>query len=180
MRISLLKLIDVSILPSVLVFCLKYLGVVLATYLFNLSWSSSKNDFLPLALVIQSDIENRLLINSFSQIFASIGLVLGLAWLLIAAHNFHETHLPPSLASKLERNGLSFFVVDSFSIFHRSFVWLALLWLIAFLSLFEAYTGEVFLWVSVVLLTIAAALTYVLALDLDKEKTIRAAGDSSD
>lgn len=179
MRISLLKLIDVSILPAILVFCFNYLGVVLSTYLFNLNWSQGQNDFLPLPLVIQSDIENRLLVNSFSQVFMSIGLVLGLAWFLIQAHHFHETHLPPSFASKLERNGLSLLVVDSFTIFHRSFVWLALLWLIAFLSLFEAYMGEVFLWVSVVLLTISAALTYVLARDLLREKTIRAEAEFS-
>ena len=100
----------------------------------------------------------------------SAALIVGASIYLIQAHYFHETHLPPIRAAELERHNLSSLVTNSFDVFHRCLLWLSLLWFISFLSLFEVYQGTILPWVSVVLLTLSATLTYVFALDLDQEK----------
>lgn len=170
MKIHLLKLFDVSILPAILAVCAKLFGVFIASFLFDITWSALGSSFFP--SVRYPDTVTLMYANSFSQICMGLVLVLGSGVILMLAHHFHETHIHPRRAAKLESNGLAFFIVSSFDIYHRALIWLSLLWMVALVSLYEAYLGLEFIWVSIVLLTISATFTFVFAADIDKEGSI--------
>ena|SRR3989338_2393153 len=176
MKISFIKLIDVSILPAILAVCFKFLGFIFAASLFNFEWSFSTSNLAMFPLFANTDPNTRILANTFSQVIMFAFLVVGCAWLLFQAHNLHETHIHPKTAAKLERQGLAVLITNSFNLYHRLVIWISLLWFTAFDTLFESYVGNILMWVSISCITIAFAYTYVLAVDIEKEESALISG----
>lgn len=171
MKVSLLKLIDVSILPAVLMVSSKMLGLLLALRILGITFSTDIQGFIPKLLPAYSSEDSALLSQSLSVLFSGIALGLGCGLLLIQAHFFHETHISPKHSAQLVRKGLAKVVTSSFDVFHRIFIWLALMWLVTFISFYETLTNQVSIWVSLVLLLISWGYTQLLAMDMAKEKT---------
>ncbi|OGY29869.1 MAG: hypothetical protein A3J50_03890 [Candidatus Woykebacteria bacterium RIFCSPHIGHO2_02_FULL_43_16b] len=171
MKVSLLKLIDVSILPAVLAVGVKFLGLMFALKFLNLTFSTRIQGFFPELLVDYSSKESEIISSSVSVLFTGITLGLGCGLLLVQAHFFHETHISPKSATNLARKGLSKIITSSFDVFHRLFIWLSLLWLVTFLSFYQTFHNQVSIWVSLALLFISWGYTQLLALDMAKERT---------
>lgn len=172
MKISLLKLIDVAILPSVLAATFKIFGLIISTHLFG-SELQINTALVPYFVVTYPDTETYILVNTFSHLLLSVALVMGLSWLIVQAYHFHSTHIPPPRSAAIEKLGLSSLVSESFVLYHRTFVWVSLLWLATFISLIEGLSGTMLIWVGVVLFVTSLVLSAALVSDLKREFEIQ-------
>lgn len=170
MKFNLLKLLDVSILPAFLVISAKILGLVIGLKFLGLDATiANPLSKKPLPWL---DLPSLASLNTFTYSFMGLVLVIGTAWLLILAHYFHETHIQPKKAAKIEETGLSFLIINTHSLYHRLTIWLSILWFVSLLCLMESLNGLAYFWMSIVLLTISCVFTYILAEDLEIEKRV--------
>src|SRR3990167_4500687 len=95
MRFSLLKLIDVAILPVILAIVFKLFGLIISPLVYDLNLTISFENILPVFSLSYPNTNVELAVRSFSHVLMSGILAIGLCWLLIQAHYFHSTHISP-------------------------------------------------------------------------------------
>ena len=163
----LLRLIDETIVPAILVIATKVIGMWLVTVLFSIEWQVSLS-----ASTTGIQIANReglLAVNSYSNLLVLVVLMLNLMWVLTKAYHFHETHISPSFTLKLLSLNLTSFISSSSDIYHRALVWLSYLWLVVFLMLLHVILDLAYGWTAAVGVASALFLTWLFINDLERE-----------
>lgn len=163
---TLVKLIDEAIIPAIVVIISKVLGVVFLSYYLNLDWEISKGR------ISYSSPEAFLAVNSYSNLIMFGVIFLGLIWVLMRAHIFHDTHIPPALAAKLFTLNLPFLIGATIEVFHQAVIWVSYAWFTTFLVLIQTYFGLAYPWVAILALVISLNSTWLLVLDVEREITI--------
>lgn len=169
---SLLKLIDEAIIPALIVFGAKLIGLVAANYWYDLSWDmTSRQGFFP--LLSYRSTEAFLLANTFSNGLVLVVILIGFLWVLVRAHTFHGSHISPRLSVALVQKQLTGLVVHSWELYHQAVIWLAYLWLSLILFTIQAIYGVSAWWLSIIGTLLALLFSWLLIMDVEKEISIR-------
>ena len=169
---SLLKLIDEAIIPALLVFGSKLVGLVVANYWYDLSWQApSGHSLFPLMRYGSPEAFN--LANNFSNAVMLAVVFVGFVWVLIRAHTFHESHVSPRLSIKLVNLEMTGLVVNSWEIYHQAVVWLAYVWLTLLLLAGEALLGAGPWWLVLLGGMVAVLFSWLFVVDVEREVEIR-------
>lgn len=164
---SLLKLIDEAIVPCLLVFAAKLLGLVVVNGWLNLSWDPTGASLLP--LFSYRSPEAFLLANSWSNLLVLVVILAGILSVLLRAHVFHTSHISPRLSVSLINKQLTSLAVNSWEVYHQAVVWLAYLWLALVLFALQAMYGVSWWWLDIAGTLLALLLTWLLVVDVERE-----------
>ena len=170
---SLLTLVDEAIIPALIIFGAKLIGLVTANFWFDLSWDVGNNQASFFPLLIYRSEEAFLQANTLSNIFVLGVILIGFLWVLIRAHAFHGSHISPKLSVALVQKQLTGLVIHSWELYHQAVIWLAYLWLGLILFTIQAIYGVSEWWLSVAGLIGALILSWLLIVDVEKEIAIR-------
>lgn len=167
---SLVKLIDEAIVPALLVFAAKLLGLVGVNIWLNLSWDATGSTLLP--LFSYRSPEAFVIANSWSNVVVMVVIVAGLLSVLIRAHVFHTSHISPHLSASLIRHQLTSLATNSWDVYHQAIIWLAYLWLATVLFSVQAMYGVSWWWISVMGTILALGFSWLLIVDVERELEI--------
>jgi hypothetical protein len=169
---SLLKLIDEAIIPALLVFGAKLLGLVLANVVFRLDWTPAPYaSFLP--LMSYDSAASYFLANTLSNVIVLAVILAGFIWVLVRAHSFHSTHISPRLSVSLVSMQMTGLVADSWEIYHQAVIWLSYLWLSLLLFATQAFIGTTPWWLVAGGCLIGALFTWLFVVDVEREVELR-------
>jgi hypothetical protein len=164
---SLIKLIDEAIIPGLLVFAAKLLGLVAVNAWLNLSWDPEFGSLLP--LFSYRSPEAFTIANSWSNVAVLAVIVIGLLTVLIRAHVFHTSHISPWLSVTLIRRQLTALAASSWDVYHQAVIWLAYLWLALLLFSLQAIYGISWWWIDIVGTVMALFGSWMLIVDIEHE-----------
>lgn len=170
---SLLTLVDEAIIPALIIFGAKLIGLVAANFWYDLSWDVGGGQSSLFPLLIYRSEEAFLRANTLSNIFVLGVILLGFLWVLIRAHAFHGSHISPKLSVSLVQKQLTGLVVHSWELYHQAVIWLAYMWLSLILFTIQAIYGVSEWWLSVAGLIVALLFSWLLIVDVEKEISIR-------
>jgi hypothetical protein len=160
---TLIKLIDYSIFPAVLLVGAKIISVVFLLKYFELDYTINSYQ------IILTNTSDFIAINTYSSLFVFIAVLAGLIWVTIKAHLFHDTHINPVLSSRLFNMRMEEIIHDNEVIFSQSFIWLAFSWLSTIMFgvhyLFSLSEG----WLFYLALGVSVVCTALLAMDIERE-----------
>jgi hypothetical protein len=163
----LIKLIDQSIVPAVLLVGVRILSVVLVANYFGINYTLGPEGF------VYPDPASYLTVNSYSVMFMVIVLAVGLFYILLKSLLFHETHIAPHLTAKLFSFRLSSFIQTSYDLYSQGAVWLSYMYLMMFASGIMVFFNLLYAWVFYVSLVLTIISTVLLIFDVENELDLR-------
>lgn len=159
----LVKLIDQSIIPAVLLLTARILSVVFVSKYLNIPFQVGASGFE------YSSQQDYVLVNSYSVFAMVVILALGLFFVLLKSFVFHDSHISPGLTVRLFSLNLSSFIQDSFSIYSQGAIWVSYVYLLMFVSGIMTLFELLYAWVFFVALGAAVISTVLLILDVENE-----------
>jgi len=162
-----LQLINETIIPALLVVTAKLVGIVLTMLLFGISWSVNYDSAIPRITFYSS--EDFITVSSWSSFFVVLVIAVGLLWLLVRAHVFHDTHVTPQLTLRLLNLDLTHFLTTTVEISRQAVIWLSYLWLLIILSVVQAYFGYFYWWMIIFSVLAGILLTWSFIVDIERE-----------
>jgi hypothetical protein len=167
---TLVRLIDESIIPALLLIFTKIGGVLLTARIFDLPFEiSPRGRVVPLPSIVFLDRADYLKANAYSNLVMFAVVSLGFLAVLIRAHHLHSTHIHPHFAARLERLGLSGLIGETADIYHQALVWLLFSWFVVVLMGLNSLSGFAYLPLTVAAFLIALNLTWFLIFDVERE-----------
>lgn len=165
---TLLKLLDESIVPAVVLIAAKVLGLALANYLNSIPYSLQPGGgVLPWTVVYSSTAEAGLA-NTVSNLVMYLVVLAGFSAVLFRAHVLHASHITPKLTARLVRWRLEHFIGQTFDIYHQALVWLSFLWLTTVIIFIYALGGGS-VWLTLLTLLLSFTATYLYVKDIEIE-----------
>lgn len=159
----LIKLIDHSIIPAILLLATRVASIILIGKYFGINVLLTTTGF---KYATRGDY---LMVNSYSTLAMIVVLALGLFYVLVKSLVFHDTHVTPRLTARLFSLRLSSFIQTSFDVYSQGAVWLSYLYLLMFVCGVMALFGLIFPWVFFVSVGLALVATVLLVLDIEGE-----------
>lgn len=146
---SLVKVIDVALLPAALMVVSKLIGIFISAALFEIEIdiSSAAESILSIRPVVESADLSAL--STYSDLIMYLLLASGFTFILVQATHFHDTHINPRLLVKLNKHNLTGLVQSSFKIYHSAAIWSIVLWIATILVLVNAVVGATQWWVGI-------------------------------
>lgn len=173
MSAFILKLLDESIVPVVLIFATKIIGLVLTAKYLGLSLTVSNKAFY------FDHYADLILANNVSNVLTGLVILVGTLVVLSRLYYFHDSHVHPFFLTKLLESDLEFAISTSFDLFHQVAVWLSL----GFFLVASFFVQTIFGLTSPLIffggLFITAFLTVLAVLDFEREAKIEAKGKPS-
>ncbi|MBL8014656.1 MAG: hypothetical protein JNK26_00500 [Candidatus Doudnabacteria bacterium] len=169
MHNSLVKLVDIALIPAAIMVVGKALGLIFTAALFSIPWTVTQitEAFFNIRPVVSST--DILVISTYSDAFMLLCVSIGFSFVLVQATKFHDTHISPRLLVKLSNNNLMGLVKSSFDVYHTASIWLIFSWL-ALLSVgINIAAGKTEIWLGVIGLAVNSVLTAVLLQDVYSE-----------
>lgn len=166
---SLVKLIDIALLPAAVLVVGKVAGLVFAAAIFQLPWTL---DQLPGSLFAVEPIlasEDVITASTYSDLIMFMLIAIGFSAILVQATHFHDTHIKPSMLVRLSNNNLLGLVKSSFDIYHAAAVWLLFLWVTSGVVWINIALTRTEVWVGLVVVVASTILTTLLLQDVYKE-----------
>lgn len=166
---SLIKLIDNSLLPAILIVVGKLLGIYIFSGLFNTQIGLQQNlnslvSFRP--VVIAGDL---LQISTYSDVLMFTLVCVGFSIVIINTVYLHESHVSVSTITKLIELNLLSLVKTSYELYHRGVTWFIFIWLTNLIILFNVGAGKTSAWVLLVSFMFSMILSLILFKDVLKE-----------
>lgn len=163
----LLRLIDEAVLPAVVVLVAKILAVVSLIYFLKLDWQFNTTSLIPEILFESS--ETVTFVNSYSNLFLYLVILLGLGWVLVRAYHLHDTHIAPSFVLQLLSWNLTGLLSSSDEVYHQGFIWFSYLWLVTLLIGLNTFLGLNYLWIFIFAIACSLFASWVLVADVERE-----------
>lgn len=167
---SLIKLIDASLIPAATMICGKVIGLAIVNTIFDLEWGilTDPNNFFSIKIVYATRAD-QITASSYSNLIMFLAVLFGFILILIRALYFSDTKISPQMVARLATRNLLNLVTDSFEIYYKATVWLALLWISLFAVLFNVLIGNSYGWTGVLSVTCAIIATIILLRDVAAE-----------
>ncbi len=167
---SLIKLIDVALIPAAIMICGKVAGLCFANLVFNLNWGilTDPNNFFSVKIVYET-LNQQIIATSYSNLMMYLFVLIGFTFILIRALYFHSSHISPKILAKLATNNLLNLIANSFEIYYQSSVWLIMLWLAFFALFINVLLGNSFVWTCITTFISNIVATTLLLRDVTKE-----------
>lgn len=169
MKRSLLRLIEYSLLPAILLILAKIGGIYFAALLFNIEISTmagAQNTLFFDTLVPPSEIT---VISSYSDLFMYLVIALGMTVVLVQALYLHDSHVTPKTINLLAKNNLLGIIRSSFDLYHSGVMWLVFLWVANILILINTSKGLSDLWTLLVATVFSISYSIIFLKDLFTE-----------
>lgn len=165
---TLVKLIDQTIIPGLILVLGKFLGVILVAKIisakFNLTFG---NFFFPtFSFTKLSDYQ---IVNSYSNLAMFAAVAAGCTFVLIRAHFFHASHITPQLHLRLLKLGLEGLIAETYQLYHQATVWLIFLWLATILILLQAFSQLSNPIIAIIAFLISLNFSWFLIADIEQE-----------
>jgi hypothetical protein len=159
----LVKLIDQSLVPAILLVCLRISSLVFFSYLFNFPFLITMEGF-----VFNSE-EQFALLNSYSVLTIILVFFVVLMFIVLKSFILHDSHINPTLTYKILKMDLDNLVQNSYDLYSKGVVWLMYAYLITFVAIIMTVTGYLFSWIAILsgILTLLASV--FLLLDIENE-----------
>lgn len=169
MQNSLVKLIDIALVPAGLMVIGKIAGLFLSVVAFNVPWTIKQisDTFFSIRPAVSA--EDILTVGTYSDIFMYIALGIGFSFILLQATRFHESHIQPRTLIRLSNSNLLGLVKSSFDIYHVASIWLIFLWMSLIVVLIDIVMSKTEIWVGLVCLIGNVIFTTVLLQDVYNE-----------
>lgn len=165
----LLRLIDEAIIPAIVVVVAKTVAVVILIQWLGLEWQFNTQSLIP-GIVFDSP-EVGVFVNSYSNLFLFLVILIGLGWVLTKAYHFHDRHVSPGFVLQLLSWNLTGLLSNSNEVYHQGLVWMSYLWLVTLLIGAHVLFGITFGWVLVVALALSLLATWLFVADVEREIT---------
>ncbi len=159
----LVKLIDEAIVPALFLVAVRIISLVFISRGFDIPISLGSGGFM------YSSSEDYLLVNTYSVLYMTLAICLGLLRVLVKSVVFHDTHITPPLAAKLHSLRLEHLIQNTFQLYVQSIVWLAYLYFLTIGAGLMGLFGLVHAWVAWVALGLAVLFSYIFILDAERE-----------
>jgi hypothetical protein len=169
MKKTLLGLIKYSLLPALLLFIGKLLGILFVAGIFKISVEFSLNDyniFFFKTSVVGKDL---LTLSSYSDLFMFLTIVLGMSIILFRAVVLHDSHISSKTVFKLAKYNLLDLIGTSFELYHSGVIWLVFTWVSSILILLNCIKGSTYVWVLFVAVVFSIFFSIIFARDLISE-----------
>lgn len=169
MHNSIIKLVDIALVPAGLMVISKLVGLILTLTVFSIPWSVqqlSETIFTVRPAVPTTEI---LTASTYSDAFLLICMGVGFSFVIIQATRFHETHISPRLLVQLSNHNLLGLIKSSFDIYHTAAIWLIFVWASLGTVWINIATGKTEVWLGILGLIINIVLTSVLLQDVYAE-----------
>jgi hypothetical protein len=166
---SLVKLVDIALIPAALLVLGKFIGLVFVIQVFQLPWTleSVPDSLFSVQTVLQS--EDVIIASTYSDLIAFIFVSIGFSFILIQATHFHESHITPNTLMKLSSNNLMGLVKSSFDLYHSAALWLIFVWLASGLVWINVLLSRTEAWVGIICTISVIIFTSILLQDVYKE-----------
>ncbi|OGC46526.1 hypothetical protein A2V49_00565 [candidate division WWE3 bacterium RBG_19FT_COMBO_34_6] len=164
---TLLKLIDQSIVPAIMLLSARLASIFLISYVKDIKFIFDSSGF---TFDSKSDY---LYINSYSTLAMIASLAVGLLYILLKALLFHETHVTPHLTTKLFHFRLSYLIQNSMDLYSQGVIWMIYLYLITVISGIFMSFGLIYSWIFFVGLILSVLSTVILVFDVESEINIK-------
>jgi len=169
----LVKLVDQSITPAILLISTRLISVVAVSRIFDIQFRISGGGFT------FNSPEDYLLVNSYSTFVMIVVLTVGLLYILLKSYLFHESHITPSMTAKLFTLRLSSFIQSSFDLYSQGSIWLSYSYLISLVTGFMYMFKLMYPWVFFASITLTLISTVLLILDVESELQMRKSGEAA-
>jgi len=166
---SLVKLIDFSLLPALILLVGKAVGILLTSRLFGTSLSIREYSSSLFSVTPVVPAEDLKFITTFSDLFMYIGIATFFSYVVIKAVFFHNTHVKPKLVTALANQNLLKLVQNTYEIYHMGAIALIFTWMANAIIIVNALSGRTFPWLAIASLISAVSITAILLLDVYKE-----------
>jgi hypothetical protein len=163
----LVKLIDQSIVPAVFLIVVRFVSVVGTASYFGIDFTFDSRGF------VFSNPEHYILINSYSTLFMSMILAIGLLYVLLKAWIFHESHISPRITAQLFSLRMSTFIQNSYDLYSQGAIWLSYMFLLTISTgIFSAF-GMIYTWVFITSLVLTILNFVILIVDVENEISLK-------
>jgi hypothetical protein len=159
----LIKLIDESIVPAILLLVTRLVSVVAVARFNNIPFEISPNGFA------FKNAADYLFVNSYSIFYMIVVVTLGLLFVLTKSLFFHETHITPGLSAKLHNYKMRSMIQNSYDLYTQGSIWLSYCYLLLILSGFMYYFKFIFPWVFFISAVLTVISTVLLVIDIEEE-----------
>lgn len=166
MKKTLLKLIEYSILPAVLLFIGKIVGLFVVSSLFSIPIDINTPDRQLLFFATSVSAESIKTISTYSDLFMFTTLSIAMSFVLIQAIYFHDTHISSMTISKLAKYNLLGLIRSSFQLYHAGVVWLGFLWMSLIIVFINYYHSITEFWVLLISLLFCISFSIIFLRDL--------------
>lgn len=169
-KFSLLKSLDEIILPFILLFWARYLGVFITGLVAPIEFTFSREvSYVSLPFIQFQHTNDFLTANSISWILT--GGVLAITFGFIAFRNLHlnEDWLHPRQARHLHHKKMDHFIISSYESLHQGISWLAVAMIAFALATTDLWFGVVSTLAYGVVLAVSTALMLLFALSLEQD-----------
>ncbi len=166
---SLIKLIDYSLLPALLMVFGKFFGIFAISRIIGIEVNVREYTDSLLAVSPMVTEEELLIITSYSDLIM-YAVVAGLfSIVVIRAVFFHDTHTKPTLVAKLANSNMLKLIQNSYEIYHSASIHLVFVWVATAIVIFNAVAGNTYAWIGILSVIGSIILTAILLLDVYKE-----------
>jgi hypothetical protein len=159
----LIKLIDESIVPAILLLATRLISVVLVARANSIPFEIGAG-----GLMFKSA-EDYVLVNSYSTFYMIVALTVGLLYILVKSWFFHDSHIKPQTAATLFNMRGHSLIQNSFNLYSQGSIWLSYSYLLMFVAGLMAIFKFIYGWVFYVALALCAVSTALLILDVEQE-----------
>jgi len=167
--INLIKIVDISIVPAVVMIFSKFISVYILLSLFSIPWSSNILTGSFFATSTQVNLNQIIEIISYSDLIMYLSVAIGFSIFIIRSIFLHRTHVHPTIIIKLGKLNLLDLVWTSYRIYHSAFVWLVFLVLANIIILVNTIGGLTHTWIFFTTFLSTIVLTSILLYDVQKE-----------
>jgi hypothetical protein len=163
----LIKLIDRAIIPAVLLLASRIISIILISKYLGIHLTIGKSGF-----VFQNHFDY-IKVNSYSTLSMAVLLILGLSYVVVKSLFFHDSHIKPSLTTRLFSLKAESLIQNSYEIYTQGAVWLTYSYLLLIISGVMAISGLLFNWVFYLIMGVTTITTLIFIFDLEEEVKIK-------
>ena len=167
---SLIKLIDEAIVPAVFLILAKGVGLFLAVFFLKLPFDLEFRSIFGLLPSFRfATLQGYITAENYSNLAMFVAVSAGAIIVILKAHFLHESHISPRLHARLISLNLERLAQSSYHLYHQATIWLVFLWLtFGFLTL-SSIAKITYPQITIAAFLVAANLSWVFALDIEKE-----------
>lgn len=170
---TLIKLVDLSVIPAAILIFSKVVGIVVLNAAWNLSWDvhAFSNAFFGLKLTYDS-YDQMVAVISYSNLFMHIAALTGAVIALLKLFYIHPKHIKPSVVLKLAKKDKLHYIQSTFHLYTEALVWCAFLLVSDMLILLNYMQGLTYDWVLGIGVISTLFIVFILVRSVDRDLSI--------
>ena len=163
----LVKLVDEAIFPAIMLLATRLISMFLISQYLGASYEIRSTG------ILFTSMDDYVRVNSYSILFMTIALALGLSVIVLKSFVFHDSHIKPGFSAKLHALRVPSLIHNSFEIYSTGTIWLSYLYLLLVVSAVMSVFGILYGWVLFVIFLITILSTVSMIIDVEHEIKIQ-------